>query len=192
MVDKRKPVDFDELVDEMAAEILDPEAMPTVVGGRCSGDEVGEWLDVLDLSGMSVRIWTFTDHATIGSEGPPETFELLERARLFGEHGDLDLRRNGDDFHWRFVGNHDFAPDGEPLKWSDLEDNPVYGRETRALLWGEYREDADAWFDDRTAGAALTYPVDGDPDRVWVRYREYTQAGHVLAVWLLGLEGDNG
>jgi hypothetical protein len=176
----------------MDAGAVASDSWPAVVGGTCSEDEAKALLNSLELGGMDVRIWTFTDHAAIGADDPPETFEFLERARLFGERGDLDLRREGDDFHWRYVGETDRAPEGERLAWSDLPDEPVYCREERALLWGEYQADAGAWFDDRTAGAKLTYPVDGHPDRVWVRYREYAQAGHALAVWLLGLEGDNG
>jgi hypothetical protein len=42
------------------------------------------------------------------------------------------------------------------------------------------------------AGAALTYPISGAPERVKVRYREYTQAGRPFAVWYTGLEEYNG
>jgi len=190
MSEKRKAVDFEELVAEMEADRIEAENWPTVVGGMCSETELPGWLDRLDLSGMDVRIWEFTDRCTIGSDGPPEPGEIkrLERARLFGEGGDLDLRRDGDRFLWRYVGEKEKAPEGAVLEWPGSEVNPVYRRERTALLWGERKEGQSRWFDDRVAGAELTYPVEGAPARVQVRYYEYTQAGRTLAVWLRRLE----
>ena len=90
---------------------------------------------------------------------------------------------------WRFVGKAEYAPEGKLLQLQTGEEiDPVYRRERTALLWGERKEGQPRWFDDRTAGAALTYPVEGAPARVQVRYCEYTQAGRTLAVWLRKLE----
>lgn len=192
MSEKRKAVDFEELKVQMKADKIKANDWPTVVGGTCPETELPGWLGDLDLSGMDVRIWEFTDHCTIGSDGPPERVERLERARLFGKGGDLAIRRNGNQFLWRYVGKPENAPEGEKLDWPESENNPVYRRERTALLWGKREEEQPQWFEDRTAGAALTYPVDGAPARVQMRYYEYTQAGRTLAVWLRGLEAHNG
>jgi len=63
------------------------------------------------------------------------------------------------------------------------------------LLWGHTgRRDKEQWFDDRVSGAELTYftetPAlpDNVEERVKVKFREYTQAGRTLVVWLLSLE----
>jgi hypothetical protein len=183
-------VDFGELIRDPSP--LAADDWPTIVGGACEEDELLGWLQRLDLAGMDVRIWTFTDHATIGTAGPPEAADRLERARLFGAAGDLDIRRDGRRFLWRYVGESDNAPEGTVLPWPGTAVDPIYRREATALLWGK-REGAETrWFDDRVAGADLTYPVEGVPERVQVRYWEYTQAGRTLAVWMEKLEAYDG
>jgi len=191
MSEKRKAVDFEELKAEMEADKIEPGDWPTIAGGTCPETELPRWLGGLNLSSMDVRIWEFTDRCTIGNDGPSEQLERLERARLFGEGGDLNVRRDGSRFLWRYVGEEENAPKGDNLNWPGDETGLVYRRERTALLWGERKEGQTQWFDDRTAGAALTYPVDGAPARVQVRYYEYTQAGRTLAVWLRGLEAYN-
>ena len=189
MSEERKAVDFTELLEQMEEDRRPAEGWPTIAGAECTEGKLLEWLGDLDLTEMDFRIWEFTDHCTIGHDGPPETAKWLERARLFGEGGDLDIRRDGSRFLWRFVGKGKYAPDGERLDLPTGDEiNPVYRRVQTALLWGERKEGQSQWFDDRTAGADLTYPVSGAPARVQVRYCEYTRAGRTLAVWLQGLE----
>ena len=192
MSKERKAVDFAKLLERMEKDRRPAEGWPTITGAECAEGKLLEWLEELEdlkLTEMAVRIWEFTDRCIIGDDGPPETAKWLERARLFGEGGDLDIRRDGDRFLWRFVGKEEYAPDGERLELPTGDEiNPVYRRERTALLWGERKEGQSQWFDDRTAGAALTYPVDGAPARVKVRYYEYTQAGRILVIWLRKLE----
>jgi hypothetical protein len=193
MSEKRRAVDFPNLIRRMKEDELKPSEWPTVVGGECSEAELVDWLNGLDLSAMEVRIWESTDRCTIGDDGPPETAGWLERARIFGAGGDLDVRRDGDDFRWRYVGEADYAPEEEELlPYPGTPERPVYRRTREALLWGERKEGQPQWFDDRTAGADLSYPVEGAPARVQVHYWEYTQAGRTLAVWLRGLEEYDG
>jgi hypothetical protein len=199
---QREAVDFERIVRQMEASKLAATDWPTVKGGECPADGVVSWLGELDLSGMDVRIWSFTDHCTIGDEGPPSTAEYLERVRLFGAGGDLDVRRDGEVFRWRFVGSSKYAPEGDELEYPGMDESPVYGREREALLWGTREGEQRQWFDDRVAGAQLTYLPDPGPlaegveERVRIKVREYTQAGRPLAVWLLRLdsyrEGKNG
>lgn len=196
MNSRRRAVHFPSLVEQMKGDVLSTEDWPTIVGGRCRATELVDWLNGLDLSPMDIRIWWFTDHCTIGNDGPPRSAELLERARLFGEGGDLDLRRDGEVFRWRYVGKAEREPVGEALAYpGEAEESPVYCREREALLWGTRENGQGQWFDDRVSGAKLTYPVDrlslsGETEeRVKVRFREYTQAGRTIAVWLLDLQG---
>ena len=198
MSGKRKVVSFEEILSRMDDDRLTPDEWPTIVGGKCSEGGLMDWLSNLSLKGMTHRIWEFTDRCTIGADGPPETAEWLERARLFGEGGDLDLRRDGDRFLWRYVGKKEKAPKGAVLEWPGSDVAPVYCRERTALLWGTRKGEQEQWFDDRVSGASLTYFSGPLPlpekveERVQVRYCEYTQAGRTLAVWLRGLEEYNG
>ena len=199
---QREDVDFERIVRQMQASKLTVTDWPAVRGGVCPADDVVEWLGGLDLSKMDVRIWSFTDRCIIGHDGPPQTVERLERGRLFGAGGDLDLRRDGKVFRWRFVGSSEYAPVGDELEYPGTDESPVYGREREALLWGTREHEQRQWFEDRVAGALLTYVEDPLPlpenieERVRIKFREYTQAGRTIAVWLLGLdryrEGKNG
>lgn len=194
MSKKRTAVNFEELVPQMKKDELVAERWPTIVGGHCAEAELLDWLDGLSLQEMTHHIWSFTDHCTISDDGPPESAERLERARLFGEGGDLDIRRDGQNFFWRYAGKADYAPACETLAYPGTPESPVYCRERTALLWGTREKEQEQWFDDRVSGASLTYfpnptPLDeGVKERVQVRFREYTQAGRVLVVWLRELE----
>ncbi len=199
MSKKREAIDFMEMVRQMKEDDkLSAEDWPTIRGDECAAGDLLEWLKKLDLSGMKFRIWEFTDRCTIGTDAPPQQVERLERARLFGESGDLDIRRDGQRFLWRYVGAAENAPACEEMEWPGSDVNPVYRRERTALLWGTRERQQTQWFDDRVSGASLTYfpnptPLDeGVEERVQVQFREYTQAGRVLAVWLRGLEVCNG
>jgi len=190
---ERKAIDFKGLVDELTKGQTEPEeGWPVIVSGKCADDALLNWLGNLDLTELGVRIWCYTDACDIGADAAPQDIALLERARLFGPAGDLEIWRKDKDFRWRYVGLAAYAPQGELLPWPGTETNPVYARECTALLWGQRPKDKSFWYDDRTAGAALTYPVSGAPERVQVYYREYTQAGRPFAIWLRGLEGYNG
>ena len=193
MSGEREAVDFKDIIERMSKDELSEKQWPNIVGGECSETELVDWLNRLDLSDMPIRIWSYTDRCTFGDEGPPATAERLERARLFGPGGDLDVRRDGDRFHWRYVGAADQAPEGDRLPHPGTPERPVYRRTRQALLWGTREKEQKQWFDDRVAGAGLTYfaepPAlsDGVEERVKVEYREYTQAGRTIAVWLRGL-----
>ena len=198
MSEKRKAVDFPKLLERMEKDQNPADGWPTIAGGKCAEGDLLEWLKELDLIEMDVRIWEFTDHCTIGADGPPNEVERLERARLFGEGGDLDIRRSRGKFLWRFVGKKDYAPKGKPLELPRSGIDPVYRRERTALLWGTRKGRQEQWFDDRVSGAPLTYFSDPPslPEkvkgRVQVRYYEYTQAGRTLSAWLRGLEAYDG
>jgi len=187
-------IDFARLVDQMMSDrISEGTSRPAIVGGECEADRLLDWLDEIHAAEMTTWICTYADSVTCGHEGPSRPVGVIERVRLFGVGGDLDVWRDGDKFRWRYVGLGAHAPeDGRAMPWPGTETSPVYVRERTVLLWGERQEGQSAWFDDRTAGAALTYPVPGTPPRVQARYREYTQAGDVLAVWFTGLEAYDG
>ena len=193
----RKAVNFKELLSQMKKDELAAEKWPTIVGGECGEAELLDWLDGLNLQEMPYHIWSFTDHCTISDDGPPESAGRLERARLFGKGGDLDIRRHGQDFFWRYVGKAAYAPKHDKkqtLEWPGNDTSPVYCRKRTALLWGTREKEQKQWFDDRVSGARLTYFSETPPlpdnveERVNVKFSEYTQAGRTLVVWLLKLE----
>lgn len=168
-------------------------------GGRC-----GTEADVLQLlqkwpkrdEAMPYRIWEYSDRIDFEEKKLPQDAHWLERGRLFGPGGDLEVRRDGDRFYWRFVGRAGARPPDGSFHalnfWTQTEPGTrFFHSEDRALLWGERREGFDHWFDDRVARARLNYPWDKE-GRVQVKYRTFSRAGQVEFVWLLGLESYDG
>ena len=170
----------------------------SIWGGTCSESTLLDFMGHWPLAQMPHRIWEYTDRIEFEQDEQdkqdktpsPNEILLLERGRLFGEDGDLELRRDGDLFRWRFIGKDGIAPpkgyDAQDF-WETHDGVTFHCYQETALLWGE--RDGSHWHDDRVAGADLRYPVgdDGAPERVQVEYKVYSRAGRVQFVWLTKL-----
>lgn len=156
-------------------------------GGTCTEDKVNDFLTGWDLKDMPYRIWQYTDRINFEKNTLASNAALLERGRLFGLGGDLDLRRDGDEFRWRFVGD----PGMRPPEEYDAKENNFWEQHPHAkfhcyietaLLWGKRKDDR--WHDDRVAAADLDYPEMDGAKRVEVAYKAYSRAGRIEFVWL--------
>jgi hypothetical protein len=197
-------VDLESLVDEMYASPTIQREQLTVWGGGFPGvpEQIRAFLKAwaLPRAGMPWSLWQWTDRIELQRGASlPGDLEFLERGRVFGKEGDLELRRemrpDGDRMAWRFIGD---AATSTPMGlepdnyWDGKEGAVLRARERSALLWGS-REAAenlgkDGWHDDRVGWAKLEYPsVTGE--RIKICYREYLSGGTVEFVWWLGLKG---
>jgi hypothetical protein len=199
MRDERGSVDFAAL----AGEVLDPaqewgQEDFVVWGGWCTED------DLLDLMqdwpecdvAMPYRIWEYAYEVVFEEKTLPADAPSLLRGRLFGQGGDLSLRREGHRLHWHFVGPAGTRPPAGDYHAQDFWQYATAGavfhrRVQRALLWGERRQGFDLWFEDRTARARLAYPLE-QLGRAQVKYSTFSRGGQVQFVWLLGLEAYDG
>jgi hypothetical protein len=187
----REAREFDKLVSKVNKPQVGKER-PAIWGGTCTEDKVKDFLAGWDLKEMPYCIWESTDRIKFKKEEEARVpnVALLERGRLFGKDGDLDLRRDGDTFRWRFVGDPDMRPPegydaAENNFWEQHPDTKFHCYTETALLWGE-REDK-RWRDDRVAAAELNYPAPDDAERVELTYNVYSRKGCVEFVWLTGL-----
>jgi len=186
-------VDFEELVDEVGQARCGQESL-ALWGGTCAESALTDFLAGWSLDRMPYRIWESTDRIALGENSLPPNVALLERGRLFGAGGDLELRRDGATFHWHFVGAPEICPpqgyDTDDANfWAQHSDAAFHCTEETVLLWGERQ--GDHWQDDRVAAAELRYPLQTE-GRVQVRYAAYTRAGRVEFIWLKELEAYNG
>ncbi len=199
-----KRVIFEELVG-IVKESECGNADLSIWGGHCAQNDLKEFLLQWDIAQMPYRIWEYASEIAFEENTPLQNEALLERARLFGLGGDLELRRDGATFMWRFVG-----PAGKhPLKgdysahdyWESHSEVVFHQSEEKALLWGQWSAEKCNWTDDRVGAALLHYPVPTNPvptnwQRVQVRYKAFSCAGHVEFVWFTGLseykEDNNG
>jgi len=145
---------------------------------------------------MSYRIWEYVSEIAFEKETLPQNAALLERGRLFGSGGDLELRRDGATFAWRFIGPAGVQPPTGKCNaqdyWGSDPQAMFHQREETALLWG--KRNGETWVEDRVGAARLNYPA--TDERVQIHYRTYSRAGRVEFVWLTSLsewkEADNG
>lgn len=140
--------------------------------------------------GMPWSLWQWTDRIVIERDAPaPGDLDYLERGRVFGPEGDLELRRDGDAVRWRFIATPDAVPPSGVVSedyWAATRGG-LSAFERTALLWGT-SQGSGVWQDDRVGWASLRYPGNlGAARRVQLRYREYLQGGAVEAVWFLDL-----
>ena len=161
------------------------------MGGRCSESNLEGLLEEWNLAEMPFRVWEYCSEIVFEKSTIPRNFALLERGRVFGEGGDLMLRRNGIDFEWRFIGSAGIAEpnaDYEPQNyWKTKINVTFHKKEETSLLWGKWN--GDQWIEDRVGAAKLDYPVKNleKEKRLQLNYKTFTHDGIVAFVWFTGL-----
>lgn len=183
-------VDFVKLSDEVRQPQCGPKEL-TILGGRCAESDLKGLLQQWNLAEMPFRIWEYCSEIVFEKSKIPQNFALLERGRVFGEGGDLMLRRNGIDFDWRFIGPSGITEptaDYEPQNYWKTNINVMFHKnEETSLLWGKWN--GEQWIEDRVGAAKLDYPVKNPEKekRLQLNYKTFTRAGIVEFVWFTGL-----
>lgn len=187
-------VNLGALVDEMRRAPSEGPRQLALRGGEFSADRLSAFISAWHLprAAMPWSLWLWTDDITVGHGAyAPEEVGYIERGHIFGDEGDLELRRDHDRVLWRFVGRpHVVLPEGFDSEdyWTATSTTDLRPYERTALLWGK-STGRDAWGDNRVGWAHLRYPPGlGGCERVQLCYREYLNGGAVEAVWLLRLE----
>ncbi|RME57582.1 hypothetical protein D6779_08390 [Candidatus Parcubacteria bacterium] len=185
------PVDFAEIVEQVKQSPVGKESL-SIWGGRCAESDLLKFLEQWNnLTQMPYRIWEYASNIVFQKGTLPKDAILLQRGRLFGEGGDLEVRRDGQEFAWRFVGPAgEQPPDGEYRAenyWEAHPDTVFFEEKTSALLWGAWQESDDQWKDDRVGAAKLDYPDADGWKRVQIDYTTFSQEGRVCFVWYTGL-----
>jgi len=179
-------VDFEELVAQIKQPQFGRDEL-TILGGQCIESELSELIKHWDLARMPFRIWEYCSEIVFEKDTHPENLALLERGRIFGEGGDLMLRRNGTSFIWRFIGPAGIKrPSGNYSTydyWDRNRDLALHQEKKTALLWGEWN--GGQWVENRVGAAKLNYPIAGK--RIQLHYKTFTHAGFVEFAWYIGL-----
>jgi hypothetical protein len=110
----RKAIEFVEAALTQAKQLQERQATAattSIWGGVVAADKLPLFLQAWDEAGGQLAYGMVEEVGrfyalplTKFSDVLPAEPLALERARLFGEQGDLDLRRDGDSFRWRFIG----------------------------------------------------------------------------------------
>ena len=102
-------LNFSTLIDELRGAMVAPDELPAIWGGEFSAGRLQAFLAAWTGRGdLPWRVWEWVSDMQImhGASAPPANLQWLERGRLFGDGGDLTLRRDGERFMWHFVGPH--------------------------------------------------------------------------------------
>lgn len=110
-----------------------------ILGGEFEASRLVEFMEIWDKTPAGSFQWAMVEEVSQFYVSSPTNVvaalpgdsNLLERLRLFGPHGDLDLRRDGARFLWSFIGETDvnwpdfgtFAPEDF---WQTQEPKPVF------------------------------------------------------------------
>jgi hypothetical protein len=181
-----KRVDFPALAAQAKQSLFERNEF-SLMGGQCAECEISELILQWDLASMPFRIWEYSSEIIFEKDTLPKSIALLERGRLFGEGGDLMLRRNGTDIAWRFIGpaviKKPVGNFGTNDYWQTNQDSAFHQEKKTALLWGEWN--GEIWIENRVGSAKLNYPINGK--RIQLDFKIFTQAGFVEFVWFTGL-----
>jgi hypothetical protein len=186
----QQAVDFSQLVEQVNQQTVGS-ADIAIWSGTCSAANLSVFLDAWKLPNESMPfcIWEQLSAITFNRQHrlADEDIRWLQRGRIFGEGGDLELRRAGDHFEWRLIEDVGLKPpEGQIAEsfWT-IEPQARFHRyaNRRLLLWGERSTDDDRWFEDRVARADLTYPASAEWPRIWLEYEVFSRNGTPEFVW---------
>jgi len=190
-------LDLKGLVEEMYHEpLVRPEDL-VAWGGAIPAGDLARFLAAwaLPREGMPWSLWQWTDRIEVQyGQATPSDLEYLERGRVLGPEGDLEIRRERDGFLWRYIGDRAAVmPQGFEAAdyWQGRGSQLLRPYRRTALLWGSRRaakqHGKPGWHDDRVSQANLNYPRLSS-DRAQISYIEYLDAGNVEWVRLTGLQ----
>lgn len=165
-----------------------------IQGDTIRENELNSFISSWDFSGMPFAIIETLKEMNFTKDLFAKEYifkpEDVERTRIFGEAGDLDIRRHETVFVWRYIGRVSPPAGQQGMNfWNKNSDTDFFIGEKQALLWGIYHERKGAWHDDRVAKALLSYPVEEKRGRVKLHYKTLSQKGCIQFVWYTGIEG---
>jgi len=177
---------FDDLLKEKRISQNDIQ----IRGGEIKEKELAEFIKKWNLSGMPYKIMETTEEIIVTKDDIDITPQIVERIKIFGGDGDLDLKRDSSCFRWRYIGKNSPPPDITAENfWDKNPSKKFFMEEKEALLWGKYNQNMKRWHDDRVARAKLSYPVNENPERVKICYKTLSEKGVISFVWFTELKG---
>lgn len=183
-----------DLVADAFAQAKDPKVIKAhdieIRGGSFKHDTLQEFLKTWNtmLARLEWRMYEFVDKFSVcgaanDSALAENVFWKLERARFFGEKGDLEVRRDGEMFYWRYIGENDTnlpvvnSAFGGKDFWDTNSDAKFRTVEKEYYQWREKDERVDSrWLKENNLADEGTY----------LRVCEYLRAGYVEFVRFLG------
>lgn len=114
-----------------------------------------------------------------------ETNIDLVRLHVFGDGGDLTVRRDGRDFYWRYVG---YVQPTQPVNCEVFQRSLSLGSTITTMLWGRWNQEKQIWQENRVGKALLEYPHIADAERVQLTSVEVYAGKELVAIWTTGLQ----
>lgn len=168
-------------------------------GGRFPESQADAFLDAWNEALRTTLTWRMVEYVSrfalyqVNSQDAarPDPWFNVERARFFGEMGDLDLRRDGQEFRWRFIGD---VSDQWPVLtdafqpqdfWSAPENRQRQFREVQQKYyqWQGHRREQRVSSRDWLKEAGL------NGENVYLEQKQYLDQGRVAFVRYIGFPG---
>ncbi len=124
--------------------------------------------------------------ATARATLPPAKY--LERVRLFGQRGDLDLRRDGEIFHWRFLGD---AKPNPPKLAGEFKPQDFWANQPSSLEYREIEMKYYQWHgNERRVDSSWLTSAGLKAEGVFLIQKHYLRNGRVEFVRYVGFDGE--
>ena len=161
----------------------------TVLGGVFIESRLEDFIKALPQK-LIWAISEYTDRCTFTKNDLPQ-LNYLERVRFFGEGGDLEIRRDGEEYRWRFVGPHGTMIDKSFLSadfWVEGDVPFLRVHDEKLYLWGK-KETKGGYRQDKVASAKLNYPLETELPHAMIVAKVFTYYGRPQFSWYIELEG---
>jgi len=160
-----------------------------VIGGRTDYAAQAEALLAMLPQDMPFSICAYLNRCSF-TQGPLPDLLGMQRLRCFGPAGDLDLRLDGGQYHWRFVGaSGDWAKALDKTDfWGHTGIKRLTEQESSVVLWGKYG--GGSYREARVASVNMSYPLKYTPKEgsfAAIKLRTYAHMGRPQFSWYIGL-----
>jgi len=188
-----KQTSFTELIERLLSEKRVEKGDIQILGGTIKEENLQEFIGKWNLKNTPYAIIETLEEITITKNPDPSKLESeqVERVRIFGDEGDLDIRRHTNTFSWRYLGKGTPPPDIEKEDfWKKYPEKKFFTEEKEALLWGKYNPKKKTWHIDRVAKAKLNYPIQNPEQNQLpkIRYKTLSEGGIISFVWLIEIK----
>lgn len=186
-----KSIDFTELADQMKQAQLDSSRRPAILGGEFLDHQLTGFLNAWQehWNAMPFRILEHIDRIEF-TQQLPVNLKYLQRAEIFGENGYLSMRRDARRWLWHYIGQPITLTNVACVDfWEQHSHCQLRRYPESVILWGNRKDNASSWQDDRVAAANLAYPLD-TTGRVYLHFWRYTERGQTVFVQYRELRGN--
>lgn len=162
-------------------------------GGKIDEQELRDFLNAWDFNQMPYSITetinTIMFEMNFNFQNLQESLlNSIQRVRIFGIKGDLNIRKDGSSIFWRFIGDEK-PPENYNQNnfWINHPNQEFFTTDEEAFLWGTYNPESHRWRSNKVGKADLNYPVQ-EFSRVKLNFKTFSHNAQIAFVRLIDVK----